>query len=38
MAAAGCVVGPAEMFIYELLGRAGTPEFKQVLPLIVERG
>lgn len=38
MAQAGCVVGPAEMFIYELLGRAGTPEFKQVLPLIVERG
>ena len=34
----GVTVGPAEMLIYELLGRAGTPEFKQVLPLIINRG
>lgn len=38
MQAEGCVVGPAEMFIYEMLGRAGSPEFKQILPFIVERG
>ena len=35
LAAAGAVVGPAEMIIYELLARAGTPEFKAVLPHIV---
>lgn len=35
LAAAGAILGPAEMLIYELLGQAGTPEFKQVLPLIV---
>lgn len=28
-------IGPAEMIIYELLGRAGTPEFKAVLPHIL---
>ncbi len=28
-------VGPAEMIIYELLGKAGTPEFKAVLPHIL---
>jgi len=33
--AAGAVVGPAEMIIYELLGRAGTSEFKAMLPHIV---
>ena len=33
--AAGAVVGPAEMIIYELLGRAGTPEFKAMLPHVV---
>jgi len=38
MAAAGAYTGPAEMLIYELLGRAGTPRFKQVLPLILEQG
>jgi nicotinamidase-related amidase len=38
MRAEGCVVGPAEMFIYEMLGKAGSPEFKQILPFIVERG
>lgn len=31
----GAIIGPAEMLIYELLGRAGTPIFKEVLPLIV---
>jgi nicotinamidase-related amidase len=31
----GAIIGPAEMIIYELLGRAGTPTFKEVLPLIV---
>jgi nicotinamidase-related amidase len=34
----GAKIGPAEMLIYELLGKAGTTEFKQVLPLIVNRG
>ncbi len=37
LAAAGAVVGPAEMFVYELLGKAGTPQFKEILPLIVAR-
>lgn len=32
----GAVIGPAEMIIYELLGKAGTNEFKQVLPHIIE--
>lgn len=31
----GVTVGPAEMLIYELLGKAGTAEFKQILPLII---
>jgi nicotinamidase-related amidase len=35
LAAEGAIIGPAEMLIYELLGKAGTPVFKQVLPLIV---
>ncbi len=34
----GAVVGPAEMLIYELLGKAGTPAFKEVLPHIIKRG
>lgn len=38
LASLGANIGPAEMLIYELLGRAGTPEFKQVLPLIIEQG
>jgi len=38
IAAAGANTGPAEMLIYELLGRAGTTQFKQVLPLILEQG
>lgn len=35
LAAAGAIVGPAEMIIYELLGRAGTREFKAMLPHVV---
>lgn len=30
----GAVVGSAEMLIYELLGKAGTPQFKMILPYI----
>ena len=33
----GASLGPAEMLIYELLGRAGSPQFKEILPLIVAR-
>lgn len=33
----GVAVGPAEMLIYELLGRAGTPAFKEILPYIASR-
>ncbi len=33
----GCAVGPAETIIYKWLGKAGTPEFKSVLPLITGR-
>lgn len=33
----GAIIGPAEMLIYELLGKAGTEKFKQMLPLIVEQ-
>jgi nicotinamidase-related amidase len=36
MAAAGVSVATAEMVVFELLGCAGTPEFKRVLPLIKE--
>ncbi|KJR99554.1 MAG: hypothetical protein VR65_16105 [Desulfobulbaceae bacterium BRH_c16a] len=35
--AEGVAVGPAEMLIYELLGKAGTPEFKKILPYIIAR-
>lgn len=35
LAAAGAIVGPAEMILYELLGRAGTTEFKAMLPYVV---
>lgn len=38
LVAAGADVGPAEMLIYEILGRAGTAQFKQVLPLILAQG
>jgi len=34
----GAIVGPAEMLIYELLGKAGTPVFKEMLPYIIKRG
>ncbi len=34
--AIGCAVGPAEMIIYSLLERAGTSEFKEVLPFITK--
>ncbi len=37
LTAAGADVGPAEMLIYELLGRASTPQFKKILPLIIEQ-
>jgi nicotinamidase-related amidase len=33
----GASVGPAEMLIYELLAKAGSPRFKAVLPLILAR-
>ncbi len=33
----GVSLGPAEMLIYELLAKAGGPEFKQILPLIITR-
>lgn len=36
MAASGVSIVTAEMVIFELLGCAGTPEFKKVLPLIKE--
>lgn len=32
----GAIIGPAEMLIYELLGKAGTPLFKDFLPLIID--
>lgn len=35
LVSAGAVVGPSEMIIYELLAKAGTKEFKEILPLIV---
>lgn len=35
LAVAGAVVGPTEMIVYELLQRAGTPEFKAMLPHVV---
>lgn len=34
----GVSAGPAEMLVYELLGKAGSSEFKQVLPHIIARG
>ena len=33
MRAAGCFVVPTETVIYQLLGKAGTPQFKALLPL-----
>lgn len=34
----GAMIGPAEMIVYELLGKAGTPKFKEILPFIIEFG
>jgi nicotinamidase-related amidase len=34
MRGAGAVIASTEMVLFELLGRAGTDEFKQVLPLV----
>jgi nicotinamidase-related amidase len=33
----GVSLGTSEMLIYELLGKAGSPEFKQILPIILAR-
>ncbi len=33
----GVSLGSSEMLIYELLGKAGSPEFKQILPFIIAR-
>ena len=33
MRASGCLVVPTETVIYHMLGRAGTPQFKALLPL-----
>ncbi|BHH81778.1 isochorismatase family protein [Desulforhopalus sp. 52FAK] len=37
MQSMGAAIGSTEMLIYELLGRAGTEEFKQILPFIIDR-
>jgi nicotinamidase-related amidase len=34
MERAGAVISSTEMMVYELLGSSGTPEFKQILPLL----
>jgi nicotinamidase-related amidase len=34
MRAAGAVIASTEMVLFELLEQAGTPEFKQILPLV----
>ncbi len=33
----GVSLGSSEMLVYELLGKAGTPEFKQILPFVIAR-
>ncbi len=33
----GVSLGSVEMLIYELLGKAGSPQFKAILPLIIAR-
>ena len=33
----GASIGSSEMLIYEMLGKAGSPEFKQILPIIIAR-
>ena len=37
MEAMGAVLVSSEMVLYELLGRAGTPQFKSLMPLVIER-
>lgn len=37
MQSVGASIGSTEMLIYELLGRAGTKEFKEILPFIIEQ-
>lgn len=37
MQSMGVAIGSTEMLVYELLGRAGSSEFKEILPFIVER-
>ncbi|MBQ9390104.1 MAG: hydrolase [Synergistaceae bacterium] len=32
--ASGCLVVPSETVIYQLLGKAGTPQFKSLLPIL----
>jgi hypothetical protein len=34
MAAAGAVIASTEMVLFELLGEAGTAQFKQILELV----
>lgn len=34
MERAGAVISSTEMMVYELLGKSGTPEFKEMLPLL----
>ncbi len=34
MRAAGCIISSTEMIMYELLGRSGTPEFKEILKYV----
>jgi nicotinamidase-related amidase len=34
----GVSLGSSEMLIYELLGKAGSPEFKEILPFVIARG
>ncbi len=33
----GVSLGSSEMLVYELLGKAGSPEFKQILPFVIAR-
>jgi nicotinamidase-related amidase len=37
MERAGAVLSSAEMMVYELLGRSGTPEFKAILPYLKQQ-
>lgn len=37
MQSMGASIGSSEMLIYELLGKAGSPEFRQILPIIIAR-